>query len=85
MLNEAPQRRRVEPASARGQEQRVLGTARQLGSCVTQVAGHEQGGLLAERDDAVLAALPFAHVHTLLLEVDVAEVQPDRFGGAEAA
>ena len=33
-------------------------------------------GLLAERHDALLAALP-VHVHCLALEVDVDEVEPD--------
>ena len=38
--------------------------------------------LLAERDDALLAALA-AHVHDLAVEVDVAEVERDGLGAAE--
>ena len=40
-------------------------------------------GLLAERHDPLLAALA-AHVEELLLEVDVAEVEPDGLGAAQA-
>ena len=38
--------------------------------------------LLAERDDALLAALS-AHVHDLAVEVDVAEVERDGLGASE--
>src|SRR3954469_7088318 len=83
VLDESAQGRRVEASPARGDEQRVLGAARELGSCVAEVARDEQCRLFAERDDAVLAAFAFAHVYALLLEVDVAEVEADRFGGAQ--
>src|SRR5207244_10479572 len=40
-------------------------------------------GLLAQRDDALLRALAVPDMDTLLLEVDVAEVEPDRLGAAQ--
>ena len=40
--------------------------------------------LLAEGDDPVLRALAQPHVHVLLLEVDVAEVEADRLGAAQS-
>jgi len=49
-----------------------------------QPAAEPPGGLLAERDEALLAALP-ADVHVLAVEVDVREVEPDGLGGAKAA
>ena len=49
---------------------------------LAQVAGDGVRRLLAERHDALLAALA-AHAHELLLEVDVAEVEPDRLGAAQ--
>ena len=54
------------------------------GAGVAEVARHPVRRFLAERHDAVLAALAAADVHELLLEVDVAEVEPDRLGAAEA-
>src|SRR4029078_5349587 len=83
--DDAAQRRRVEAPAAGGQEQCVLGAARELRPRVAQVPGDEERSLFAERDDAVLAALPLADVHALLFEVDVAEVEPDRLRGAQAA
>jgi hypothetical protein len=41
-------------------------------------------GLLAERDDALLAALPVAGAR-LAVEVDVRQVEPDRLGAPQAA
>src|SRR4051812_3135469 len=83
VLDEAAQGRGIETSPARGDEQRVLRAARELGSCVAEVARDEQRRFFAERNDAVLAALAFAHVYALLLEVDVAEVEADCFGGAQ--
>ncbi len=40
--------------------------------------------LLAERDDAILAALAVANVHVFLLEVDVGEIETDSLGAAQA-
>ena len=58
-------------------------------SGVATVAGHDVVSerddvrrLLAERDDALLAALP-ADANVLLLEVDVAEVEADRFRASQ--
>ena len=42
-----------------------------------------QRGLLAERDDAFLAALS-AHVDELAVEVDVSEVERDRLGTSQS-
>ncbi len=39
-------------------------------------------GLLAQRHDAFLAALP-VDVHGLPLEVDVGEIEPHRFGASQ--
>ena len=49
---------------------------------VSEVAGEVVRGLLAERDDPLLAALA-AHAHLLLLEVDVGQVEPDRLGAPQ--
>ena len=65
-------------------EERVLCAARELGSCAVEVHRHEMRRLLAERNDAVLRAFALAHVHELLLEVDVAEVEPDGFGASQS-
>ena len=73
--DEPAERRRVEPAAARREEQRVLGAAGELRPRLAEVARDEVRGLLAERDDAVLRALALADVDELLLEVDVAEVE----------
>ena len=77
------ERARVEPAAADGEEERVVRAARELRPRVAQVARDEVRGLLAERHDALLAALP-ADAHVLLLEVDVAEVEADRLRAPEA-
>ncbi len=57
--------------------------ARQRRTALAEVARHPERRLLAERDDALLAALAVAHVDELLLEVDVGEVEPDRLGAAQ--
>ena len=56
---------------------------RARGRAVAQVARDPVRRLLAERHDAVLRALAVADVDELLLEVDVAEVEPDRLGAAQ--
>ena len=71
---DAAQRARVEPASTRGDEERVLGAADELRSRLADVTGEPVRGLLAERDDALLAALA-ADVDGLLFVVDVHEVE----------
>ena len=53
------------------------------GPRVAQVAAEPVRRLLAERDDALLAALAAADVDELLLEVDVAEVEADGLGAAQ--
>ena len=79
---EAAKRARVEPSAAGGEEERVVGTARQLRSGLAQVPRHDVGRLFPERDDPLLAALA-AHAHVLLLEVDVAQIEADRLGAPE--
>src|SRR5438045_9796678 len=79
----SPQRRRIEPASADGEEERVLGAAGELRATLAQVARDERARLLAERHDAVLRSLATAHMDELLLEVDVAEIEADRLGTAQ--
>ncbi len=81
--DEAAQRRRVEPASPRREEERVVGAARELRTCFVHVPRDETRGLLAERHDSILAAFSESHVDELLLEVDVAEVEPDRLRASE--
>ena len=81
---EAAQRRGVEPPAAGREEERVAGAAGELRPRPAQVARDPERRLLAERYDAVLRALAGADVDELLLEVDVAEVEPDRLGGAQA-
>ena len=51
---------------------------------LTQVAREPVGRLLAERDDAILAALAVADVDELLLEVDVGEIERDRLRAPQA-
>ena len=79
-------RRSVDVSRRRPRAERKSAFSAPRASCgprVAQVARDEVRRLLAERDDAVLAALALAHVHALLLEVDVAEVEADRLGGAQ--
>src|SRR5439155_9871161 len=79
---ESPERARVETAAAGGEEERVLGPARELRTRLPQVDGDAVRRLLAERHDPLLVALA-ADVDELLLEVDVGEVEVDGFLGAE--
>src|SRR5205814_10641389 len=71
---EAAQRARVETPPAHGEEERILGATCELRSRVAQIERNAVRGFLAERDDPLLASLA-AHVHGLLLDVDVREVQ----------
>ena len=84
MRDEPPQGRSVEPASTRREEERVLGASRELRSRLAHVARDEARRLFAERHDAVLAALAESNVHQFLLEVDVAQVETDGLGAAQA-
>src|SRR5439155_2714584 len=76
MREDPPYGRGVEAAPSRGDEQRVLGAARELRPRLVQIPRETVGRLLAERDDPFLASLS-EHAHVLLLEVHVAEVQRD--------
>src|SRR5919198_2263919 len=78
-----PQRARVEPRSSHRDEERVLRGTDKRRPRLAQVAREPVRGLLAERHDPLLAALP-AYVERLLLEVDVGEVEVDRLAAAEA-
>ena len=80
-------RRSVEVSSRRPRAERksaFVGAARELGPRLAEVARDPVAGLLAERDDPLLRALALADVDVLLLEVDVAEVEPDGLGAAQA-
>jgi len=80
---QAAQRARVEATPADGKEERVLCATRELRATVAEVARHQPCGLLAERDDPLLAALP-ADVYELLVEIEVREVEVDRLLRAQA-
>src|SRR6266511_4105949 len=64
MCENAAQGRRVQPLASRREEQRILGTCRELGTRPVQVLRDQMTRLLAERDDPFLAALA-AHVQLL--------------------
>src|SRR5919198_4141867 len=83
MREQAAERRRVEPAPARGDEQRVFRAAHELWPRVAEIEREPVRCFLAERNDALLPALA-ANVHLLLLEVDVREVEVDRLAAAQA-
>ena len=76
--------RRVERAAADREKQRVVCASREGRARVAEVGRDRMRRPLAERHDALLAALA-EHVHRLLLEVDVCEVKPDDLGAAQAA
>src|SRR5947207_2171662 len=78
--DDPPQRARVEPAAAGGEEECVVRFLRKRWPGLAQVAAEPERCLLAEWDDPVLAALAAANVHELLLEIDVGEVEPHRLG-----
>ena len=82
VTDEAAQGARVEAPATRREEEGVLGSAGQLGPGVVQVAPGPGGRLLTKRNEPLLAALA-AHVHGLVLEVDVGEIEPDRIGAAQ--
>src|SRR6476469_9524383 len=67
--HETAQRGGLEPAAARREEERVI-RARRERRPRREIEAQAVGGFLAERDDALLAALA-ADVDELLLEVDV--------------
>jgi aminopeptidase len=75
--------RGVEPPSTRREEERVLGAAGELWTRLAEVARDEARGLFSQRDEPILAALAEADVHGLLLEVDVAQIEPDRLRAAQ--
>ena len=84
MRQDSADRARVEPAAARREEERVLRTACELRPGLAEIAPEHVRGLLAERHDALLAALA-AHAHELLVEVHVAEIEADGLGAAQPA
>src|SRR5512132_1076447 len=75
-------RARVEPAAPRGEEEGIVCAGRQPWAHL-QPAAEPVRGFLAERDDALLASLA-GDVDRLAVEVDVREVQVDRFAAPEA-
>src|SRR2546421_6219798 len=78
-----PERARVEPTPARGEEKRVHRAARQLRPRVAEVDRPAVGGLLAQRHDPLLVALA-PDAEELLLEVDVDQVEVDGLLRAQA-
>src|SRR5262245_20019685 len=74
MAQQPPNRARVQPAPACGQENGVVRARRELRPTGPEVARELQRGLLSERDDSLLSALA-AHVDDLALEVDIREVE----------
>ena len=58
MGEQPPERARVEPPSARGEEERVLRAPGELRPGVAQVDGEAVRGFLSQRHDALLVALP---------------------------
>src|SRR5438105_3122267 len=82
MRAEPAENARVQPASAHGEEERVRSAGSQLRPRLAQVTREPRGRLLAERDDALLAAFA-PDSHELLLEVDVGEVEVDGLAASE--
>ena len=82
MREHAANRGGVEPPPARGQEQRILRPAHELGPCLVEVAGQRVRGLFSERNDPLLAALP-PNMKLFAVEVDVADVESNRLGAAQ--
>ena len=62
----------------------VDGRAREDRTGVREIAPHEMRRLVSEWDDALLAALP-PDVETLLLEVEIGELEPHDLGAPQAA
>src|SRR2546430_3740398 len=73
----------VQAPAPGGEEQRVFGSAGQLGACLPKVARHPVTGLLAERDVALLAALAL-NMDELLLEVHVAQIEIHKLTASQA-
>src|SRR5437879_1491320 len=82
MRRDPPQGARIEPPPSNGEKKGLLLVPHELGPRVAQIAREPPRGLLAERHDALLAALA-AHANELLLEVDVREIEVDRLAAAE--
>src|SRR5688572_31142863 len=82
VAEEAADGARVEAASPDREEDRVVRSEDEGGPAGLEVARHVQRGLLAQREDALLAALP-SHVDELAFEVHVSEVERDRFGTSQ--
>jgi len=82
MRQQPSQRACVQAPASRREEERVLGAAGQFGARAMEVARQPVGGLLAERNHPLLAALP-VDVDELLLEVDVAEIEVDGLAAAQ--
>ena len=81
MREEPPDRARVQPPAARGDEESVLRTVDELGSRLVEVETNPVRSLLAERHDSLLVPLA-ADADGLLLEVDVAEIEVDRLAAS---
>ena len=82
VTEEAADGARVEAASPDREEDGVVRSDGEGGPAGLEVARDVQRGLLAQRDDALLAALS-SHVDELAVEVDVSEVERDRLGTSQ--
>jgi glucose/arabinose dehydrogenase len=82
MWGDAAQRAGVEPPPTSGEEERILGAVRE-GRPDLEPKPEPVRRLLAERDEALLAALA-EHPDALAVEVDVREVEVDRLAAAES-
>src|SRR6185295_16901515 len=82
MGKDASQGGGVEAFPARRDEHGIDRAANQRRPRLVEVAREHVRGLLAERHEAFLAALT-AHMQLLAVEVDVRQVEPDRFRGAQ--
>src|SRR5215207_4102064 len=82
VAEEPADRARVEATAADRQEDGVVRPSRESRPSGLEVARDMESGFLAERYDALLAALS-SHMDDLAVEVDVTEVERDRFGAPE--
>jgi aminopeptidase len=80
----APERRRVEAAAAHGEEERVLGAAGQRRTRVAEIPGEPPRSLFTQGHHPLLASLA-ADVDVLLFEVDVLQIERDRFRAPQSA
>src|SRR5712691_9602960 len=81
--DEPAERARVEAFPPGGEEERIRGAGGEHRPPVAEVEAEPVRSLLAQRNDALLAALA-ADVHGFAVEVDVREVEAHRLVAAQA-